>query len=124
MVRRHEGHLLTRALLVLIVATFSAFAETVHITIQYSDGRPDKIVETPYTPGASALAVLKQVSRVETSQTGDYTFVRSIDGVRSEPGKFGWFYEIDGKSVPKTADAFPLHNARTMHWVYKVEACY
>lgn len=94
------------------------------VTIHYGDGHPDKTAETTYTPGMSALEVLQKVSRVEISQTGSYTFVRSIDGVRSQIGRFGWFYLIDGKSIAKTADTFRLENAQTMTWVYKVEACY
>ncbi len=113
-----------KIMLLSVMAFLSAFAENMTVTIHYGGGHPDKTAETTYTPGMSALEVLRQVSRVETSETGSYTFVRSIDGVRSQIGKFGWFYLIDGKSVPKTADAFRLENAQTMTWIYKVEACY
>lgn len=101
-----------------------AIAENLAVTIHYGDGIPDKTLTTTYTPGMSALEVLQQVSRVETSKTGPYLFVRSIDGVRSQVGKYGWFYLIDGENVPKTAQNHLLQNAQTMTWIYKVEACY
>lgn len=101
-----------------------AFAENLTVTIQYGNAIPDKTVETTYTPGMSALDALRQVSRVETSQTGSYLFVRSIDGVRSQVGKFGWFYTVDGHTVHQTAQNYVLDHARTMTWSYKVEACY
>lgn len=99
-------------------------AENLTVTIHYGNASPDKTVETTYTPGMSALEVLKQVSTVQTGKTGQYLFVRSIDGVQSQIGKFGWFYLIDGQNVPKTAQNYLLKDAKTMTWVYKVEACY
>jgi hypothetical protein len=109
---------------VLALWAISAMAETLTVTIRYGNDVPDKIVETAYTPGTSALEVLQQVSRVETSKTGNYLFVRSIDGVQSQIGKFGWFYLIDGESINTTAENFTVKDAKTMTWVYKVEACY
>lgn len=113
-----------KILVVLTLWTLSAIAENLTVTIHYGNGIPDKTVETTYTPGMSALEVLQQVSRVETSTTGPYLFVRSIDGVKSQVGKFGWFYLIDGENVPKTAQSTLLQEAKTMTWIYKVEACY
>lgn len=124
MVCRNEGLLLIKTFYLLAIIVLSAFAENLTVTIQYGDGRPDKTVETTYAPGQSALEVLRHVSTVTTSKTGNFLFVRSIDGVRSQPGKFGWFYLIDGKSVPKTAEQHLLRDAKTMMWIYKVEACY
>lgn len=124
MVCRNEGHLLIKTVSLAALFALSAIAENLTVTIQYGNGIPDKTVETTYTPGMSALEVLKQVSRVETSKTGPYLFVRSIDGVKSQVGKFGWFYLIDGENVPKTAQSTLLQEAKTMTWIYKVEACY
>lgn len=102
----------------------SLLAGEIEVTIVYGNGKPDKVVKTAYDEGTSALEVLRKVSDVETSQKGAYSFVRSIDGVRSVVGKFGWFYLIDGESVHKTAGNYLLKDAKTMTWVYKVEACY
>jgi hypothetical protein len=124
MVRRYEGFVLTKIVLASALWVLSAFAENLTVTIRYGSAIPDKTVETTYAPGMSALEVLRKVSRVETSQTGSYLFVRSIDGVRSQVGKFGWFYTIDDKNVDRTAQNYLLQNARTMTWIYKVEACY
>lgn len=108
----------------LLLLWVSIFANELEVTILYGNGKPDKVIETTYSPGMSALDVLKQISRVETSKTGNYLFVRSIDDVQSQIGKFGWFYLIDGESVHTTAENFILKDAQTMTWVYKVEACY
>ncbi len=108
----------------LFIIGLSVFANDIEVTILYGNGKPDKIVQTTYTPGMSALEVLQKVSSVQTSKTGKFLFVRSIDGVKSEIGKFGWFYLIDGESVATTAENYPLKDAKRMLWVYKVEACY
>lgn len=107
-----------------VFAVFRCWGDNLTVTFHYADTKPDKVIETTYSPGMSALDVLKQISRIETSKTGNYRFVRSIDGVQSQIGKFGWFYLIDGKSVNTTAENFILKDAKTMTWVYKVEACY
>ncbi len=109
---------------VLLLLCVSIFANDIEVTILYGNGSPDKVIQTTYTPGMSALEVLKQVSTVQTSKTGKFLFVRSIDDVTSQVGKFGWFYLIDGKSVHTTAENYPLKDAKSMLWVYKVEACY
>ncbi len=113
-----------KTLLLSLLFASAALAETLSVTIHYGGALPDKVVETTYAPGTSALEVLRHVSAVTTSQTGPYLFVRSIDGVKSQPGKFGWFYTIDGRNVGKTAQHHLLEGAKTMTWVYKVEACY
>lgn len=113
-----------KILSILALWVLSVFAENLTVTIHYGNGHPDKTVETTYAPGQSALEVLQQVSTVTTGKTGNFLFVRSIDGVHSQVGKFGWFYLIDGESVPKTAEQHLLRDAKTMMWLYKVEACY
>lgn len=113
-----------RWILLPALCTLSLYAEDLTLTVVYGNGIPDKVVQTTYTPGMSALEVLQQSGRVETGKTGQYLFVRSIDGVKSQVGKFGWFYLIDGKSVPKTAETYQLKDAKSMTWIYKVEACY
>jgi hypothetical protein len=100
------------------------FANDITVTILYGNAIPDKIVQTTYSPEMSALDLLKKVSTVQTSKTGKFLFVRSIDGVKSDVGKFGWFYLIDGESVATTAENYLLKDAKSMLWIYKVEACY
>ncbi|DAB39452.1 MAG: hypothetical protein A2023_04110 [Sulfuricurvum sp. GWF2_44_89] len=107
-----------------VLLALHCWGENLTVTLHYGDAKPDKVIETAYSPGMSALDVLKRISRVETSKTGQYRFVRSIDGVQSQIGKFGWFYLIDGESVHTTAENFILNDAQTMTWIYKVEACY
>lgn len=113
-----------RRIFLLFLCALNLHAEDLTLTVVYGNDIPDKVVQTTYTPGMSALEVLKQTSRVETGKTGQYLFVRSIDGVKSQVGKFGWFYLVDGKSVPKTAETYQLKDAKSMMWIYKVEACY
>ncbi|MEW5831747.1 MAG: DUF4430 domain-containing protein [Campylobacterota bacterium] len=110
----------------MLLSVFAALsAQEIDVTLIYGDGRPERTVRTEYTPGATtALELLKKVSLVETEQKGKYTFVRSIDGKKSVVGKFGWFYLIDGQSVHTMAQNYTLEDAKTMTWLYKVEACY
>lgn len=100
------------------------FAQSLTVTVIYGNGKPDKTATTTYEEGSSALDALRSVSTVETSSTGPYLFVRSIDGTRSIIGRFGWFYLIDGQNVPVTAQNYRLKDAKTMTWIYKEEACY
>ena len=96
----------------------------IEVTIIYGNDKPDKVVMSEYAEGATALELLKRVSNVETSQKGKFTFVRSVDGVASVVGKYGWFYLIDGESVHTMAQNYVIKDAKTMTWIYKVEACY
>lgn len=109
----------------LLLLCVSIFANDIEVTIIYANGTPDKVVTTTYSEGrTTALELLEQVSDVVTAKKGKFTFVRSIDGVQSKVGKFGWFYLMDGNSVKKMAENYVLKNEKSMMWVYKVEACY
>lgn len=109
---------------ILVLFAIGIFAEDLTVTIRYGNAMPDKVVQITYTGGISALDALKRVSKVQTGKTGNYLFVRSIDGVKSQIGKFGWFYTIDDKPVHTTAETTVLKDAKNMTWFYKVEACY
>ncbi|MFZ2890288.1 DUF4430 domain-containing protein [Sulfuricurvum sp.] len=111
-------------LLSILFFAVALWGEPIEVTIIYGNEKPDKVITTDYPKGITALELLKSVSRVETAQKGKFTFVRSVDGVQSVVGKFGWFYLIDGQSVHKMAQNYVLEDAKTMTWVYKVEACY
>lgn len=103
----------------------SVFANDIEVTVVYGNDKPDKVVTTTYIEGTTtALELLKQVSDVVTAKKGRFTFVRSIDGVQSKVGKFGWFYLMDGNSVKNMAENYVLNSEKNMMWVYKVEACY
>ncbi|MFY9142903.1 DUF4430 domain-containing protein [Sulfuricurvum sp.] len=104
--------------------TAALWADPIEVTIIYGNNLPDKVITTDYTEGTTALELLKKVSSVETAQKGKFTFVRSVDGVQSVVGKFGWFYLINGESVHQMAQNYILKDALTMTWVYKVEVCY
>lgn len=109
----------------LLLLCVSIFANDIEVTIVYANDTPNKVVTTTYNEGTTtALELLKQVSDVVTAKKGRFTFVRSIDGVQSKVGKFGWFYLMDGNSVKKMAENYLLKNEKSMMWVYKVEACY
>lgn len=113
-----------KVIILFVFLALQCWGENLTVFLHYGDAKPDRVIETTYSPGMSALDVLNRISRVEASKTGNYRFVRSIDGVQSQIGKFGWFYLIDGESVNTTAENFILNDAKTMTWVYKVEACY
>lgn len=110
-------------LLTIILGTV-LWADPIEVTIIYGNDKPDKVVNAEYAEGMSALELLEKVSRVETSQSGPFTFVRSIDGVQSVIGKYGWFYMINGEATHKMAQNYLLKDVMSMTWVYRVEACY
>jgi len=113
-----------KAWLLTIIFGTVLWTDPIEVTIIYGNDKPDKVINTEYTEGMSALELLKKVSTVETEQKGDFIFVRSIDGMRSVVGKFGWFYMINGEATHKMAQNYVLKDASTMTWFYKVEACY
>lgn len=108
----------------LILFCITLFANEIEVTVIYGEDTPSKVVTATYKDGTTALELLKQVCVVETSKKGKFTFVRSIDGVKSDVGKMGWFYLIDGESVHKMAENYVLDGAKSMIWILKVEACY
>lgn len=98
--------------------------QPISVTIIYGDQRPQRQVLTTYAKGATALEILKQVADVKIRQSGKFRFVTSIDGLKSIPGKMGWFYSVDGESAKELAATRRLVDAKTMTWSYRVEACY
>ena len=110
--------------LLIAFLVLNIFANELTVTIVYDDNRADTVVKTTYENGETALGILDRVATIETSKTGKYNFVRSINGKLSQKGKYGWFYLIDGQSVHKMASNYKLHDNKTMTWIYKVEDCY
>lgn len=109
--------------IMILLCTFG-FAGDIAVTIKYSNGMPDKTVHTTYSEGMTAMELLKKVAKVKATKTGRYLFVRSIDGVRSQKGKLGWFYTINAKETNKMASSYILNDAHSMTWTLRAEACY
>jgi hypothetical protein len=107
-----------------LIFAIGLWGNPIEVTLIYGNGYPDKVVTTEYSEGMNALELLKRVSNVVTAKNGKFTFVRSIDGVKSVVGKFGWFYLINGESVHKMAENYVLKDVKSMTWLYRVEACY
>lgn len=107
----------------LLFFCLSVSAKEIEVTIVYGNETADKAITANYKEGTTALELLKQISKVEAVKNGKFTFVRSVDGVSSEVGKFGWFYLINGRSVNEMAENHVLKNAKSMTWIYKVEKC-
>ena len=98
--------------------------KSITVEIDYGGLRPTRRVETAYVEGMSALQLLQQVAEVKTYKVGAFVFVRSIDRIKSERGKMGWFYNIDGVSAKTLAKSRLLENAKEMKGSYRLEACY
>ncbi len=107
----------------LFVLTTFLMSEQIKVTIIYGTHKLDKVVNTEYQNGTTALELLKKISDVQAVKTGKYNFVRSIDGVKSEVGVYGWFYLIDGESTHRMAEKFLLNNNKTMTWYIHKEQC-
>lgn len=114
-----------KIILLFFVLGLHLIANEIEVTIIYGNGSLHKIVQTTYEENkTTALELIQNVSDVKVHKNGKFTFVRSIDGVESQIGKYGWFYLIDGQSVHKMAENYVLKNATTMTWYYGVEACH
>ncbi len=110
-------------LAILLLTFVYSFADDITVTITYGDERPDTVIETTYKEGETALEVLQKAAEVKVAN-GKYKFVRSINGKKSIPGVYGWFYLVNDKSPGKMASGFKLESALSMTWYYKVEQCY
>ena len=126
---RRFRHALLSLCLAAVATTPSAAADSplthpMTITIDYGDQRPSRSVTTDAAPDATALEVLRQVADLKMRDVGTFRFVTSIDGVKSIPGKMGWFYALDGIKAKELASTGRVGEARTMSWSYRVEACY
>lgn len=109
--------------IVLFFATIQLLANEITVTISFGNDKEDKVITTTYENGDTALDILNKVADIEVSK-GKYKFIRSIDGQKSIPGTYGWFYLIDGEPTKKMASTYQLNDAFTMLWYYKVEDCY
>ncbi|MEE8587987.1 MAG: DUF4430 domain-containing protein [Sulfurimonadaceae bacterium] len=98
--------------------------KSITVEIDYGGLRPSRTIKTAYVEGMSALKLLQQVAKVKTHKAGAFVFVKSIDKVKGEAGKMGWFYSVDGVSAKKLAKSYILTDVKAMKWSYKVEACY
>ena len=116
--------LLPLLLVVLVIQTLYAGERHITITIDYGGALPERTVTATLHDGATALQLLQKVARVTTKQVGTFLFVRSVDGVKGEPGKMGWFYAVDGRPAKELAVIRKMDGAATMRWYYAVEACY
>lgn len=110
-------------IVILLLGVVFLRADDITVRITYGNGTPDTVVETAYKEGDTALEVLSKAAKITTAK-GKYKFVRSINGKKSVPGVYGWFYLVNGKSPGKMASTYKLKDAHSMTWYYKVEQCY
>jgi hypothetical protein len=113
-----------RIFIISCFAWICLFANQIEVAIVYGADRPVKKITAEYENGISALELLSKVAKIRTSETGKYTFVRSIDSKRLVKGSYGWFYMIDGKEMDTMSSGYKLQNNKSMTWIYKVEECY
>lgn len=107
----------------LFLLVSSVFSQDITVTIVYGENKADRVVETTFKSGETALAVLQKVADVKVAN-GKYKFVRSIDGHKSIKGVYGWFYFINDESTHKMANRYELNDdVLSMTWLYKVEQC-
>lgn len=111
-----------KVFLVFLATLLFLNANEIKITINYGDARGIENFTTSYEDGMSALEVLDKVADISIAK-GKFKFVRSINGKKSIPGKYGWFYLINGESPEKMASNYKLENISSMTWYYKVEKC-
>lgn len=122
-----SAHFILRSFVYLLLLLTPLLAEEklypVTIQIDYGSERPSQTISANYRQGTTALQLLTSVATVRTRQVGNYQFVASINGLKSIPGKMGWFYTLDGEDAKVTASVNELDGISQMRWVYRVENC-
>ena len=120
------GNLVKKFLYVFVFAllwTNLMASDRVLVTIDYGGLKPTKRVEVELKAGMTALSALQNAADVTTKSVGKYTFVTSIDGVKSQSRKMGWFYQVDQNRADKLASDNVLGNIKTMVWEFKADNC-
>lgn len=95
----------------------------VSLTIDYGAEKPPRTVQVPFTAGQTALEILQHAATVETYPVADYVFVTSIDGVKGERGKMGWYYKVDGNPIGKLAVSNEINRPCRIEWIYTKDRC-
>lgn len=108
---------------VLALSLSAAESHKLTLTIDYGTARPLQQITTAYIEGSTALELLKKAAMVQTRQVGEFEFVASINGVKSIPGKMGWFYTLDGEKAKVTASKQRLEGTTAMAWRYREDHC-
>jgi len=93
------------------------------IEIEYGNIQPSRITEVSSVKGKTVLEVLQTVAMVETNPVGQYVFVTSIDGVKSERGETAWYYTVDEKDPGELAYSKVLNGTERVKWAYKKDFC-
>ena len=115
---------LRHTIFLLFVLNANLFADsTLKLTINYGSIKPEQTLDVNYKEGATALAILQSAVPVLTKKVGTYIFVTSINGLKSQPQKMGWFYQVDGESAQKVASHNILTTASSMRWEYRQDNC-
>ena len=65
--------------------------------------------------GVTALVLLQQAAKIETSGTGEMTYVTSIDGVKAQKNQF-WELSVNGKSASVGVGSLITKNTDLISW--------
>lgn len=66
--------------------------------------------------GVTALALLQQAAKVETSGSGEMAFVTTINGVTANSKKEFWAFNINGIAATVGAGSYVTKNSDTIVW--------
>jgi len=66
--------------------------------------------------GVSALSLLKQNAKIETSGTGEMTFVTTINDITADPNSEYWQLNVNDKSASVGAGSYITTDAETISW--------
>lgn len=106
------------------LTAFAGNGEKVTVEIDFGSlNHPKLKIETNWKEGLSALEALQFVAEVKTHPVGGYVFVDEIEGVKGEPNKSVWYYEINGEPAKKVAIDQPINDGDKITWIYKQDVC-
>jgi len=66
--------------------------------------------------GATALKLLEQATKIETSGTGEMAFVTSINGVTADSNKEFWSFNINNEPALVGAGSYITKDSDTITW--------
>lgn len=100
-------------------------AETVELSIRFTDGRTRKFDHVPFRKGMTVADLMTSVKsekandfRFEHKGTGATAFLLSIDGVANQSGQSRdfWIYRVNGKLGDRSFGAYALKPGDKVLW--------
>lgn len=95
----------------------------VRVVIDYGTLRPSETHEVKWYEGLTAMSALQACATVESHPRAGYVFVWAINHLALEPGKWAWYYTLNGKRATRVALHQRLQPRDEVAWQYRTDVC-